>query len=344
MLSLNQQTRRVGSTSGRRYINRERVKGDEQIYRNYFADNPVYPEEYFRRRFQMRRSLFVSILHDIQQVNEYFIQTRDVTGAPGLSGVQKMTAALRILQYGVPANAVDEYIRIGESTAIAALNFFTRSIVATYEAVYLRSPNEADVARLLQEGEQLEFPGMLGSLDCMHWRWDKCPSAQAGAYTGHYHKPTVVLEAVASYDLWIWHAFFGMPGSLNDITVLDRSPLFAKLTRGRAPAANYTINNHAYTMGYYLADGIYPRWAMIVKTISQPQGAKRQLFARIQEACRKDVEKAFGVLQARFNIVSVPARGWSDENLYNIMKTCIILHNMIIKDERDIPENERSAA
>ncbi|CAL5436154.1 unnamed protein product [Camellia sinensis] len=135
-----------------------------------------------------------------------------------------------------------------------------------------------------------------------------------------------------------------MPGSLNDITVLDRSPLFDKLTRERAPVANYTINNHAYTMGYYLADGIYPRWATIVKTISQPQGAKRQLLARMQEACRKDVERAFGVLQARFNIVSVPARGWSDEDLYYIMKTCIILHNMIIEDERDIPENERSVA
>ncbi|CAL5399731.1 unnamed protein product [Camellia sinensis] len=167
-LSLNQPTIRVGSTSGRRYINPERVKGDRQIYRDYFADNYVYSEEYFRRRFRMRRSLFVSMLHDIQQVNEYFIQTRDATGAPGLSGVQKMTAALRILQYDMPADAVDEYIRIGESTAIAALNLFTRSIVVTYEVVYLRSPNEADVARLLQEGEQRGFPGMLGSLDCMH--------------------------------------------------------------------------------------------------------------------------------------------------------------------------------
>ena len=64
-----------------------------------------------------------------------------------------MIAALRILHYGVPADAVDEYIRIGERTAIATLNFITRSIVATYEAIYLRSPNEADVARLLQKGE-----------------------------------------------------------------------------------------------------------------------------------------------------------------------------------------------
>ncbi|XP_028081990.1 uncharacterized protein LOC114283388 [Camellia sinensis] len=132
--------------------------------------------------------------------------------------------------------------------------------------------------------------------------------------------------------------------SSSDDDIIMMSLLFAELTRGRAPAANYTINNHAYTMGYYLADGIYPCWATIVKTIFQPQGTKRQLFVRMQEACRKDVKRAFGVLQARFNIVSVPARGWSDEDLYYIMKTCIILHNMIIEDERNIPENERSAA
>ncbi|XP_028107374.1 uncharacterized protein LOC114306362 [Camellia sinensis] len=215
----------------------------------------------------MRQSLFLSILHDIQQVNEYLIQTHDATSALGLSSVQKMTAALQILQYSVLADVVDEYIRIGETTAIVALNFFTKMIVAIYEGVYLRSPNESDVARLLQVEEQRGFLEMLGSLDCTHWHWDKCLTAQASVYTSHYHKPIVILEAVASYNLWIWHAFFGMPNSLNDITVLDILPLFSELTRGRAPTTNY-INNHAYTVTYYLADGIYPCWAMIVKTIS----------------------------------------------------------------------------
>jgi hypothetical protein len=32
-----------------------------------------------------------------------------------------------------------------------------------------------------------------------------------------------MLEAVASLDLWIWHAFFGVAGSNNDINVLDQS-------------------------------------------------------------------------------------------------------------------------
>ncbi|XP_061993701.1 flowering time control protein FY-like [Rosa rugosa] len=55
----------------------------------------------------------------------------------------------------------------------------------------------------------------------------------------------------------------------------------------------------------------------------------------MQEAYRKDVERAFGILQARWAIIRGPARGWSKENLQYIMMTCIILHNMIVEDEHD---------
>jgi hypothetical protein len=42
----------------------------------------------------------------------------------------------------------------------------------------------------------------------------------------------VVLEAVADYDLWIWHSFFAMVGSHNDINVPQCSPMFSKLVEG----------------------------------------------------------------------------------------------------------------
>ena len=58
-------------------------------------------------------------------------------------------------------------------------------------------------------------------------------------------------------------------------------------------------------------------------------------FTLHQEANQKDVEKAFGILQARWKIITEPARGWSQENLYSIMMSCIILHNMNVEDERD---------
>ncbi|GAB2222718.1 hypothetical protein Droror1_Dr00016842 [Drosera rotundifolia] len=55
----------------------------------------------------------------------------------------------------------------------------------------------------------------------------------------------------------------------------------------------------------------------------------------MQEICRKDVEKAFGVLQARFAIVRRPTRLWYSEDLVYVMKTCIILHKMIVEDGRE---------
>jgi hypothetical protein len=39
-------------------------------------------------------------------------------------------------------------------------------------------------------------------------------------YRGHKKEPTIILEAIASKDLCIWHAFFRMPDSHNDINVL----------------------------------------------------------------------------------------------------------------------------
>ena len=105
---------------------------------------------------------------------------------------------------------------------------------------------------------------MLGSIDCMHWVWKNYPTAWAGQYSGRHGGPTIILEAIASYDIWIWHAYFGLPGSNNDINVLQSSNLFDKLTQGIAPHGHYTIQEKNYDVGYYLDDGIYPKWSTLI--------------------------------------------------------------------------------
>ncbi|RWR96381.1 putative nuclease HARBI1 [Cinnamomum micranthum f. kanehirae] len=190
---------------------------------------------------------------------------------------------MRMLVYGVAADAVDDYVRITESTSIESLKKFVQAIIDVFGNEYLRTPNNADICRLLSEGERRGFPGMLGSIDCMHWKWKNCPVAWKGMYArGDYREPSLILEVVVSYDLWIWHAFFGLPGSHNDINVLDRSPIFTDLAEGRAPSANYSINGHEYTTGYYLADGIHPSWATFVKIIPCPNRPKATNFTAAQ--------------------------------------------------------------
>ncbi|XP_058725479.1 uncharacterized protein LOC131596753 [Vicia villosa] len=116
---------------------------------------------------------------------------------------------------------------------------------------------------------------------------------------GDHGKPTIMLEAVASQDLWIWHVFFGIAGSNNDINVLNQSNVFNDILEGHAP-----------------------------------NGEKKKLFAQHQESARKDVERAFGVLQSRFAIIHGPARAWHMDTLKHTIYACIILHNMIVEDER----------
>jgi hypothetical protein len=237
-----------GSFRGKRpNKDREREEGHDRLVRDYFGCEggvPVYSEEDFRRRFRMSSRLFTSILKDLQRHDKYFIRKEDCTGKLGLSGLQKTTAAMRMLAYGISADAVDEYCRIGESTAQESLERFCDAIIDVYGKEFLRSPTSQDVETLCLLNEKRGFPGMLGSLDCMHWEWKNCPKAWAGQYTGKEKAPTVVLEAVASYDCWIWHAFFGVPGSCNDINVLDRSTLLDTILLGQAPAWKYKIVGH----------------------------------------------------------------------------------------------------
>ncbi|KAK1697635.1 hypothetical protein QYE76_014332 [Lolium multiflorum] len=112
------------------------------------------------------------------------------------------------------------------------------------------------------------------------------------------------------------------------------NPLFVPhlLAYGQSDV-DFEINGHHYTKGYYLADGIYPPWATLVKTI--PNSEQEARFAKEQEAARKDVERAFGILQARWAIVRHPARARDVQTLWEVMTACVIMHNMIVEVERD---------
>uniref|UniRef100_A0A0D3C472 DDE Tnp4 domain-containing protein n=1 Tax=Brassica oleracea var. oleracea TaxID=109376 RepID=A0A0D3C472_BRAOL len=272
----------------RAYIERDRELGHNRLWNDYFNEDATFPTYLFRRRFRMNKELFLRIVHRLSEYVPFFQQRRDATGRFGLSPLQKCTAAIRLLAYGNAADAVDEYLRVGESTAISCLEHFNEGIIRLFGDEYLRRPPAEDLQRLLHIGEIRGFPGMVGRID----------------YT------------------------------LNDINVLDWSPVFDDIIQGRAPRVEYVVNRHMYNLAYCLTDGIYPNWSTFIQSISLPQGPKAELFAKLQESTRKDVERAFGVLQSRFAIVKNPALSWDHDKIGKTMRACIILHNMIVENER----------
>jgi len=85
---------------------------------------------------------------EIPERDPYIQQRTDCT-KKGLSTIQKLTAVMRMLAYGIPADATDEYCRIAESTANEALKRFCRMVVEMYKEEYLRTLNQADIDQLM---------------------------------------------------------------------------------------------------------------------------------------------------------------------------------------------------
>ncbi|KAI3503237.1 hypothetical protein L1887_31676 [Cichorium endivia] len=314
-------------------INRDRQAAHELLVRDYFADPPLYGDKHFRRRFRLPRELFLRISNALEARYDYFKQKPDSRGRMGFSCIQKCSAALRYLASGITADASDEYLKLAERTVRDTVDWFCACVIEVFGKEYLRKPTARDIEKLYAAHEERHgLPGMLGSLDCTHWAWEKCPTAWKGQFTrGDVGEPTLILEAVASFDLWIWHAYFGVAGSNNDRNVLNQSPIFNDIWTGRAPNMSFTVNGHQYKYGYYLCDGIYPDYAPFVKAYAVPRSEKAKLFTRRQESARKDIERAFGVLKQKWHVIKHASRIHDAGRMKTIMYACIVMHNMIVE-------------
>ncbi|XP_022041591.1 uncharacterized protein LOC110944187 [Helianthus annuus] len=291
-------------------IERNRLAAHERLVQDYFCETPVYDDVQFKRKFRMSRRLFVKISNDLAGKSPFFTQRVSASHKLGFSGLQKCTAAIRQLAYGTSSDAWDEYLRMSSRMCRESLENFCEGVISLYGRRYLRMPTAADVPLLYEAHQRLHgFPGMLGSLDCMHWEWAACPTAWKGQHHhGDHDGPTLILQAVASHDLWIWHAYFGMAGTNNNIAVLMSSNLFDDVIDGIAPDTSFFANDVQYKYGYYLTDGIYSEWATLVKSLSCPDDEKRLYFKKKQESTRKDIEGAFSVLKKRWSIITQLSR------------------------------------
>ena len=86
----------------------------------------------------------------------------------GFSPKQKCTVAMKMLAYGGPADALDDGLRMGESTVLKTVKQFVTTIISEFGEQFLRPPSELELKHILEVNEARGFLGMIGSIDCMH--------------------------------------------------------------------------------------------------------------------------------------------------------------------------------
>ena len=108
----------------------------------------------------------------------------------------------------------------------------------------------------------------------------------------------------------VFGIFFGEPGSLNDLNILEKSTIVRSILNGMMELhlpqeLRYSINGTVHNYLYFLVDGIYPKWPIFVSTVSDAiPGSEDKMFATYQETVRKDIEQAFGQIVKKFDILS----------------------------------------
>jgi hypothetical protein len=119
---------------------------------------------------------------------------------------------------------------------------------------------------------------MFASLDCMHYHWKNCPIIGQGSSTNKDGNKSIILEAIADQRLWIWHAYFGLPGGDNDLNVLSKSSFIQDFLGVVSVDLSFEVNGNKHHY-YLLVDRIYPWWSCFISTIHGPQEEKCKHFA-----------------------------------------------------------------
>ncbi|KAL0798766.1 hypothetical protein Bca101_053941 [Brassica carinata] len=122
-----------GSIPGHIVTDCDQENVSRNLFNDYFAESPLFSEAMFWRRFVQRRDGAVKLR---------------------FSSLKKITAAFRMLTYGLPADSTDAYIKIGESTALESSKRFCRVVVEVFASRNIRSLDANDVGRLLHIGER----------------------------------------------------------------------------------------------------------------------------------------------------------------------------------------------
>ena len=88
--------------------------------------------------------------------------------------------------------------------------------------------------------------------------------------------------------------------------------------------------NDTCMCSYLLVDGIYPDWTCFLGPISHPKTSCEKNYTAAQASRRKDIERAFGCLQQKFNILNRPSQTPDLTLMNRVLRVCAILHNMVI--------------
>jgi Plant transposon protein len=254
----------------------------------------------------------------------------------------KLLGALYVLANGATHFSVSELSYMSEEVHRCFFLTWT-SHMASVKDEFIHFPrDDAEYNFVVEEYAKLGFPGCVGSVDCVHIGWEKCPFQWKNLFKGKEKYPSVAYEVVCTSRKFIQSVSPGHPGSRNDKHIARTDPAIMNLLNPNHWLSRKTWEvtddaeggKRVYHGCYLLCDGGYHRWPCLCFPIKTGlPGSNQRKWSAIVESIRKDIEGTFGILKMRFRYLKNFNRSHSVSDIDNSFVTCCILHNMLLEDD-----------
>lgn len=325
-----------GRQLGTRNINRGRSSWATE----YLSQHPIYSSREFRQRFCVPRAMFHRIHGDLVATYPKVWATReDAARKAGIPSQIKVLVCLHILGTGRAFDDVDDSAKMAPETARKYFKLFCRHVVELYGDSFLnRRPSVTQLDKIEQKYAEQGFVGCAGAVGCCTILWKNCPTALKGKYqkSKNSNMASIQVEAWCDRDLYCWHWSAGRCGTTNDKAMIQSSPLFNNILSGtydfRLSQRYRVFGGGSYReLPYFLVDSVYPEWPLFAKPGRSAQSQKELAYIQRQQTLRKDIDRFFGVLQARFGFLRKKCLLWYKEDIIVGSRCCVTLHNMMVR-------------
>lgn len=206
----------------------------------------------------------------------------------------------------------------------------------TFQPYHMPIQTVTDFEAIAKRFQEIwRFPNCIGAIDGKHCKI-KCPGNSGSMYFNYKHTFSIVLQAVADDHYKFLFVDVGGFGKQSDGGTFKASDLGLLLERNELkipkdaclPGSNITVPH------VLIADEAYPLREYLMKPFSKKKtvGEAEDKFNTRLSSARKTIECAFGILYAKWRILSGCIETTPD-TVDHIIKAAFILHNLIIDQE-----------
>jgi hypothetical protein len=293
----------------------------------------------FRRRFRVPYPLFEDLVSTTRG-SRIFLEGPDCRGVMAAPLELKILAVLRVLGRGYCFDGVEELTMISAEVLRVFFHKFVAHFARDNFSKYCNPPETPEeIQETMEIYERLGLPGCIGSTDCVHIRWERCPAGERSQHKGKEGYSTLSYEVTVDHRKKIIAATQGFPGCRSDKTIVKFDGFVTSIHDGTlykdVPFKLKTVEGLTiHEKGLYLiVDGGYHKWRCLQCPLKHTSIPKDALWSKWVESVRKDVECVFGILKGRFRCLKLPIYHHDQETIDNMFFTCCIIHNMLLSED-----------